>query len=87
MKLIKPVLWTMFGVVIGIVATAAASRVDAQQRPREERIHVSSYLGADRSGMFGVYFVKDSKSGGCWIGTRDGSHWNALSVAPPTACE
>ena len=87
MKLIKPVLWTMFGAVIGVTAAVTSSRVEAQQKPLAERIHISPYTGADRSGMYGVYFVKDSKSGGCWIGAKDGTNWTTLAVAPATACE
>lgn len=87
MKLIKPVLWTVLGVVIGVTATVSSSRVQAQQTPPAERIRVSPYIGADRSGLGGLYFVKDSKSGGCWIGAKDSTYWTAIAVAPATACE
>jgi hypothetical protein len=85
MRFIKPVLWTVLGVVIGASASLAASRVQAQQKPAD-RIQVN-FAGADRSGNYGIYFVKDKKSGGCWIGTRDGSNWTGLAVAPNTACD
>ena len=87
MRIIKPILWTVFGMVIGVTATVTASRVEAQQKPPAERIRVSPYTGADRSGLGGVYFVKDIKSGGCWIGAMDSTHWTTLAVAPATACD
>lgn len=34
MKLIKPVLWTLFGVAIGAAAVIMTSRLEAQENPR-----------------------------------------------------
>ena len=86
MKLIKPVLWTVFGVAIGAAADLTSSRAHAQQQKPAERIQVT-FGGADRSGNYGIYFVKDNKSGGCWVGTRDGSNWTGIAVAPAAACD
>ena len=86
MKLIKPVLWTVFGVIIGATAVLTSSRVLAQQQKPAERIKIE-YVGVERSGSYGIYFVKDNKSGGCWVGTRDGSTWTGIAPAPATACD
>ena len=94
MKLIKSVLWTVFGVVIGAVGVLTASRVQAQQTPARppstaaaERLKVAPAWGNVNGGAFGLFVVKDSKSGGCWIATKDGHAWSGIAVAPPSACE
>ena len=94
MKLIKPVLWTVLGVVIGAVAVLTASRVQAQQTParplstaQAERLTITPAWATDTGGAFGIFVVKDSKSGGCWIATKDGHAWSGIAVAPPSACE
>ena len=85
MKLIKPVLWTLLGVVIGAAAVVTTSRVQAQQKPTE-RIEMTPAAGLISGGAYGVYFVKDIKSGGCWIATKESGVVNTLAVAPPSAC-
>jgi len=95
MKLNKPVLWTMFCVVTGIMGTLTASRLQAQQNPPPtrsvptpaERLQVRPAWGSEHGGAFGLFFVKDSKTGGCWIAAKDGYRWASLAVAPAGACE
>ena len=94
MKLIKPVLWTVFGVVIGSVAVLTASRIEAQATPatlpstvKAERMKITPAWATDTGGAFGLFVVKDNKSGGCWIATKDGHRWSGIADAPPSACE
>ena len=87
MKLIKPVLWTVFGVVVGIVVTITAQQVQAQAEPviRSERISIRS---APEPNIGRLSFVKDARSGGCWIASGDGKgSFSGVAVAPPTACD
>ena len=87
MKLIKPVLWSMFGVVIGASVVLGAVRGQAQEQP-DERIQVSPAWQRQRSSnAWNLYIVKDSKSGGCWIAAKASGDWAALAVAPAAACE
>ena len=87
MKLIKPVLWTVCGVVIGASTVLTADRVQAQQQAAE-RIQVSpAWQMQSASNAFGLYIVKDGKSGGCWLAAKDRGNWAALAVAPASACD
>ncbi len=85
MKLMKPVLWTGLGVIIGVTAVVSTSRVRAQQTPAAERIEIRPADGDNTS--FGVFFVKDNKSGGCWVATKESGVINTIAVAPPRACD
>jgi hypothetical protein len=95
MKIIKPVLWTVFGAVIGASAVLTADRVQAQQNPPlrqsvptpAERLQVRPAWATERGGAFGLFFVKDSKTGGCWVAAKDGSAWASLAVAPAGTCD
>ncbi len=88
MKRIKPVLWTVLGVVIGVSAVLTASRVQAQDvmpAPKSDNRIVVTPVGGPN---LHLAFVKDTKSGGCWIGGgyTDRAGFASLAVAPPSAC-
>ena len=88
MKLIKPVLWTMFGVLLGLVARFSTGHVQAQSAAPQEvepRLVVTSVTGPRWVRMYVVY---DTKSNGCWIASHDASNtaFSAMAVAPPSAC-
>jgi len=87
MKLMKPVLWTGLGVIIGVTAVVSTSRVRAQQTPVAERIEIRPADGVSAGTSFGVFFVKDNKSGGCWVATKESGVINTIAVAPPRACD
>ena len=87
MKLIKPVLWTVLGAVIGATAVLTADQVQAQQNPSAERIQVRPAWTTERGGAWGLFFVKDSRSGGCWMAAKAGGDWASLAVAPAGSCD
>jgi hypothetical protein len=83
MKVLKPVFWTVLGVVIGVVAILSAERVQARQG-FDQRVVI---IRAPQPNVGRINFVKDTRSGGCWIasGTSDG--FTAIAVAPPSSCD
>lgn len=49
------------------------------------------WAGSQTRGLERVFFVEDSKSGGCWIAEIDAlsstaTHFTAIAVAPQQAC-
>jgi len=87
MKLIKPVLWTVLGVVIGVTAVLTGERVQARQGLGQPAPRVS--VTAVPNPNFGkLSFVKDTRSGGCWIASGDGQGgFGSMAVAPFSACD
>jgi hypothetical protein len=89
---LKPVLWMLSGVVLGSSATALAFPDQAPTRfplqvtqPAGKSMRVTSvFVGHVSAGD--VYFVRDTKSGGCWLATVLGEQ-SAVAVAPKEACE
>ena len=86
MKLIKPVLWTMFGVVIGVTAILSTGHVQAQQSQPAPRLTIT--FGEVGPNWGRLAFIKDSKSPGCWVAsTNPNGGFQAIAVAPPMACD
>jgi hypothetical protein len=90
MRFIKPVLWTVFGVVIGAAAVLSADRVQAESQPaffKNDRLTITF---ADIATNWGrLAFIKDTKSPGCWVASANsnGGGFQAIAVAPPMACD
>jgi hypothetical protein len=85
MKVAKPAIWVLLGVLIGGVGDTLGAQFvprvpdfSPPVKPRPSRL-----VQFDAGG--GWYFVKDSRSGGCWLAGYGESH--VLAVAPPSACE
>ena len=84
MRTMKRVGWILIGVVIGVLATSSIGAVKEQfQEPA--RLSVS-YATANNLGAMAA-FIKDTKSGGCWLSLRYGDSGVSLVTAPPSACE
>ena len=88
MKLLKPVLWTLFGVILGVAGRFSPSPVQAQTatpQPVEKRLVVKP---ATSPQWLRMYFVSDPKSGGCWLASHstEGGAFASMAVAPPSAC-
>ena len=100
-RLVTSGLWIALGITIGAGAVLTNSRVQAQQ---QTSIGASRIVITPASGAIGrwvhtdpstwvegpppVKFIKDTKSGGCWIGSiGDNGVFVSLAVAPPSACE
>ncbi len=94
MTKLKPILWMLSGVVLGCSATALALpeqkvvgpvfSMPMPPSPSQPMRMTSVFAGHVRAGD--VYFVKDTKSSGCWISTVNGEQ-SAVAVAPKEACE
>jgi len=88
MKIMKPVLWTVFGVLLGVSVRFSTGHVQAQEpapQPVEKRLVVKP---ATAPQWVRMYFVSDPKSGGCWLAsyTPNDSSFASMAVAPPSAC-
>lgn len=80
----KRVGWVLVGVVIGGLASSslAAGRMP-QERP--QRLVVTSAGGF---GSGGADFIKDTKTGACWLMLRSRDDMSgALAPAPAASCE
>ena len=91
----------MLGIGIGAAAALASGRVQAQQ---QTSVGAARIVITPASGVTGrwvhadptawvegpppIKFIRDTKSGGCWIGNiGDNGVFVSLAVAPPAACE
>ena len=87
-RIFKPGLYVAIGIAVGVGATVAAKPLNQTQvmsSPRMTAID-AGIGGASRS--VSAIFLRDSKSGGCWIVTYDGSgESRGIAVAPPSACQ
>jgi hypothetical protein len=83
MRIVKPSLYAAFGMVLGVAATVVATPAPQQSGARLTETSAGTAQGRPAS------FVKDAKSGGCWLvvgyGTGDASP--GVAVAPPSACQ
>jgi hypothetical protein len=91
MRVSTHIIWIAIGIVVGVFgymglsATAQAS----PGQPARRLVVVPVTVTEER--MTRVVFVKDSQSGGCWLGQlqNDGSQvaFAALAPAPIEACQ
>ena len=91
MRVSTRITWIAIGIFIGILGYMALS-VTAQTstgHPAPRLVIVPATATEER--MTRVVFVKDSQSGGCWLGQlqNDGSQvaFAALAPAPIAACQ
>lgn len=80
----KRILYVALGMALGIAVTVVAT--PAQQQPAANRLsEVSAGYAMKRPAVF----VKDSKTGGCWlvVGYTTGDASPSVAVAPPSACQ
>ena len=77
MPRVKPVLWILLGVVVGVSGHALVPSAAAQINVSNVRVTERSVPSS--SGQ--VTFVLDKQSGGCWIKIE-----GAIAAAPTAAC-
>ena len=91
MKVIKAIGLISIGVVLGFVVGLGMRPARAEQTPGAgTRLVITQVGGAQTpSNVPGqaLYFIKDTKSGGCWLGSAGVSGGLALTPAPKEACE
>ena len=83
MRIVKPSLYAAFGMVLGIAVTAVASPAPQQSASRLTETSAGSVNKRP------AVFVKDAKSGGCWlvVGYGTGEASPSIAVAPTSACQ
>ena len=88
MKNLKPLLWTVVGMVVGAAGVLAANQALPPQQPTKpttpQRLQVTyAGMALDNS----AYFIRDPKSGGCWLVLKWDSSLMHLTTAPKEACD
>jgi hypothetical protein len=88
MRMAKHLGWILVGVLIGASGSALFA-LNAQTARPQQRVQV---IFGNSGGAQNFYFVKDSKSGACWLmaTSSTGSGMNqpvSLATAPANACE
>ena len=82
--------WIAVGIVIGVFGCIGFVRAQTRPAAPAPRLVVTPATAADHH-MTRVVFVKDSQSGGCWLGQlqNDGSDlvFRSLAPAPVAACK
>jgi hypothetical protein len=100
-RFVTPCLWVLLGSSIGAGAVLTSGRVQAQQPTNVDAARIvitpasratGRWVHADNSawieGPPPIQFIKDTKSGGCWIGSiGDNGVFVSIAVAPPAACD
>ena len=85
MRIAKPSLYLAMGMVLGVAATVVAKPTQPQQQSAARLTETPAGSVNKRPAIF----VKDAKSGGCWLvvgyGTGDSSP--SIAVAPSSACQ
>lgn len=90
MRILKPIGFVLIGAALGVTSTLAIGPARAQQPGAGTRLVITQVGGAQTpSNVPGqaLYFVKDTKSGGCWLGSAGVNGGLALTGAPKEACE
>ena len=83
MKNLKAVLWTLVGIVISAAAVLAASQAAPSQQKQQRLLVTAAGTAADNS----AYFIKDSKSGACWLALKWTAAQTSVAPAPKDACD
>jgi len=90
MKGLKSAGLVVVGVGIGVTATLSMGSAQATQGQAGTRLVITQVGGAQTPSNVpsqALYFVKDTKSGGCWLGSAGVGGGVALTTAPKEACE
>ena len=84
--MIKRMAWILAGLVLGGFITGTVMGVRAQGRPQPRLVTVAG--GVNSVEQSNAYFIKDTKTGACWLMVRardDNS--GALAPAPQESCQ
>jgi hypothetical protein len=84
MRFARQIGLVLIGVVIGILLTGS---IRASQSQSDTRSRLTFIEAGTNSKMSMLTFIKDSKSGGCWLGVDSREQGIiSLAVAPALAC-
>jgi hypothetical protein len=86
MPIVKRICWLLVGVAIGAIAV---STLAASQLPPERPQRRLTFLRTAGPIEFGnAYFIKDAKTGACWLSvTFHNDTGGTLATAPAASCE
>jgi len=91
MKFLRSAGLVVVGIAIGMVVSIRAGAAGAPQQPGAgTRLVITQAGGAQTPTNVpgqALYFIKDSKSGGCWLGAAGVGGGLALTAAPAGACD
>lgn len=71
------------GLLVGAGAAVGFAQTSKPQAPRLTRSDVTTMMLQGKPSDSWGYFVKDAKSGGCWIVVQQ----QGVAVAPASACD
>ena len=84
MTIVKRIGWILVGLLIGILASGSVRALGTAQDRPQQRL-VSS--GGGTMSQSNAYFIKDTKTGACWLTVRSRDDISsALAPAPTEAC-
>jgi hypothetical protein len=82
----KRIAWVLVGVLIGGVASSSVAAVKVSQDRPASRLITIPTLPPTKDVY--AYFIKDTKTGACWLTIRSRDDMSgALSPAPAASCE
>lgn len=104
MTFVRPILWTSFGVILGVSLVLVGGQLRAQQitTDGDQRlfltpaftsaapITINTASGRVRhmAPRLQAFFVRDTKSDGCWLATLGSEgQFASVAVAPTAACQ
>jgi hypothetical protein len=87
MEIMRRLGWVLIGAMLGSLGTGAlaARHAPSAQRP-ETRLEIVGAPAPAKTGNF--VFIRDSKTGGCWLGVMRTTQEGVVSVAeaPNASC-
>jgi hypothetical protein len=90
MKGLKSLGLIVIGAAIGVTTTLWVTPAQATPAQAGTRLVITQLGGAQTPSNVpsqALYFVKDTKSSGCWLGSAGVGGGVALTIAPKEACE
>ena len=90
MTLLRSTGLVLGGVAIGVALTVTLTPTPAQAQQAGTRLVITQAGGAQTPTNVpgqALYFIKDTKSGGCWLGAAGVGGGIALTAAPKEACD
>lgn len=91
MNVLKPIGLVFAGALAGTIVTLALTPTRAQaQAGTGTRLLITQAGGAQTPSNVptqALYFIKDTKSSGCWLGSAGVNGGLALTPAPKEACD
>ena len=86
MPIVKRIGWLLVGAVIGVIAMSTLTAAQLPPLQSERRLIVLRHAGPIEYGT--AYFIKDAKTGACWLTVRFHNDGGAtLAPAPVASCE